>query len=411
MTALNNVLPLAVFFPQFQTQGARSDIDSGNSDGFAATFRQAAEASRGSPESIQGANPQSGQDAPVVSAQEPTASTPLTEPHEDEPTEDVPDELLALVASVMQPITADQPIEQEIDTNTITDTDSTYVVSGLESNKEIEAPADNAPATGQEFILPAEATVTEHMARMPQPSGQTEIPEEDATAKTESAKPTAAQADTGAPCPLENENNKAVNHDDAQPNHDEKREKSQTEPETRVFGQAQTVDISPERLHASEQLSQTAESTPQTATVETLYDKLVDSIFTASTTDSKFMELQLKPEFLGKVAVQLTLGDAGLEIRIKAEDVGVKGLIADQITQLTTSLNDKGVKVSAVEVVFANATDHSYDGSGSHQQDAHRAARTNSSRSTNIGFGIGFTEDEDSVSIVDTGISSVEYSV
>ena len=415
MTAINNVFLSAGLFPQLQAQGSRSGGgDEGNSDGFAAMFRRAAEGNRGSPEIIRGTVPRTDRTSLAkLTPQELPAAELLAELIEDEPAQEVPDELLALIAAVVPPVIQEQatdppPAPLTTDTTILaaSTTDATQVVSSLESNKEIDAPADNAAATDQEFTIPANVAAQEQTARMPQPSGQTEITEHD-TAET---KPFAETAESGVPCPLENENNKAISRDDTAPGNEKNRDERQNDQAARVFGQSQTVDISPERLHATEQLSRTAEAAPQTATVDSLYNTLVDSVFTASTSDAKFMEIQLKPEFLGKVAVQLTLGDAGLEIRIKAEDLGVKGLIADQITQLTSSLNDKGVKVSAVDVVFANVSDHSYNGGSSHQQDARKSKQT-ASGSINIGFGIGFTEDADGVSVVDTGIASVEYSV
>ena len=397
MTAITNLFLTSGALLQLQASGTKAD--SGDRDGFAAMFRRASDTSRASPESIHGATLRPTRGKPVAIFEKQS----FTEPTGNDAPEDIPDELAALVAAAIPPVIHEQVTDPAAGQNpdAISITDTTNVVSSLESNKEIEAPADNAAATGQEFTLPTGVAAQEQTARMPQTSGQTKLPEEDV--KTDSG----AADNASVLCPLENENNKAEKNSDAPA----KREGEQEKPrDTRVFGQSQTVDISPERFVATEQLSRTVEAAPQTATVDTLYNTLVESVFTASTSESKFMEIQLKPEFLGKVAVQLTLGDAGLEIKIKAEDAGVKGLIADQITQLTSSLNDKGVKISAVEVVFANVTDHSYDGSSSHHQDTPQPKNVHS-RNVNIGFGVGFTEEADSVSVVDAGLSSVEYRV
>ena len=419
MTAINNLFLAAVMLPQLQASGPQTN-SGGNTDVFAAMFKKAADSGKMPAETVQGAKPQSKQFAAVDLPKE----QPLLE-LEEEPTDEIPDELIALMAATIPPVIQEQtPITVEVTTPDvipaaeatvstvlepaiITDTaaDTVSVVSSLESNKEIDAPTDNtANVHVQEFTTPVEIVTPEQTARMPQTTGQLELPEEDVLPKTN----TAATIEPDVPCPLENENNSLEVTRDTPAKHENEQEKPK--PDTRVFGNSQPVDISPERVIAADQLSQAVETAPpQTATVETLYNTLIDSIYTASTSESKYMEIQLKPEFLGKVAIQLTLGDAGLEIKIKANDAGVKGLIADQLTQLTSSLNDKGVKVTNVDVVFANVADHSYDGSAPHQQQPHQSGR--SSQSTSLGFGIGFTEELDAVTIVDAGMASVEYKV
>ena len=418
MTAINNLFLTAGMLPQLQAPASKSGGDV-NADMFAAVFKRAADSGGIPPETVNCTKPQTFQN----SATDFPGEQPLTEPPDDEPPDEIPDELMALMATVIPPVIQEQaPVSIEVmSSDTAVSADLTAassnatalpanVVSVLESNKEIEAPAEK-PAENvniQDFTLPPETTAPEQTARMPQTSESIPLPEEDAKAKPTEAK-TAEQV---VPCPLENENNAIESKPDTSPASSDRESKQEKPPhDTRVFGNSQPIDISPERLIAAEQLSQTTEAAPpQTATVDTLYSTLVDSVYTASTSESKYMEIQLKPEFLGKVAIQLTLGDMGLEIKIKANDAGVKGLIADQITQLTSSLNDKGVKISSVDVVFANIADHSYGGSSPQQQQDTRRSHSPGS-SINVGFGIGFTEEMDAVSVVDAGISSVEYRV
>ena len=400
MTAINNLFLAAGMLPQLQASGSKAN-SSENADAFAAMFRRSSDSGGVPLEPIQGANPCTVQ----VAATDLPEEQPLLELEDD----DIPEELLALVAAVITPVIQEQviipgegTIPDAIPSADIIAEIDANVVSNLESNKEIEAPAENKDVNVnvQEFKTP------ELTARMPQTSEQPELPDEDVLPKTE----TAAKTETDVPCPLENENNKIESKSETAPA-SSKRENEQEKPpqDTRVFGNSQPVDISPERVISTEQLSQTVETAPQTATVDTLYNTLVESVYTASTSESKFMEIQLKPEFLGKVAIQLTLGDAGLEIKIKADDAGVKGLIANQITQLTSSLKDKGVEISNVEVVFANVADHSYDGSAPRQQNSQQPGR--SSRNISLDFGLGFTEELDAVTVVDAGMASVEYRV
>ena len=423
MTAINNFFPAVGISVPAPAQGARSESGNSNSDGFGAMFERAAGESRTSadPGRAWGSETKRSQKPPSA-GEGPYVETPEKPP----PDEDLADGAMALAAIVMPPViqapntvdvtdaaadsapadmtvmTADMTVEQGGSAIVADTPDIAQVVSNLESNKEIDAPAADHVTAGPESGSATATAQPEQTARMPQTPGN--IPEEDAV-KTEAE---TAPADTGAPCPLESENNTERNSG-APDRHGREREDPKPQ-DTRVFGESQTVDISPERLISSEQLSETVEAAPQTAAVETLYDTLVESIFTASTSESKFMEIQLKPEFLGKVAIQLTLGDSGLEIKIKADDAGVKSLIAGQITQLTASLSDKGVKVASVDVIFANVADRSFDGSNHQRQDA-RQAGAGFAGSARIDFGFGFTEDGDEVSVIDTGISSVEYRV
>lgn len=437
MIVLNNLFCSFGSLPTAQVS-AKPEVKSSEPDGFSAMYKRAAEASGiESPESVQGAQPKQNEQ---ITGEAPQSENKLPEepdvkipeevqdelPEAPEEETELPNELLALQAAVIPPIIQEQPTgevpEGESDdilipqitgeeSPPVIEEDNTQVVLGLESNKDIDASKTQTEVKSQEPEFTLETKdAPEQTARMPQQTEMEEIPEQDATVKQEQAP--VQTADDGAPCPLETENNTKQQQfegsEEQTGRQDDKPQEKQTE-DTRVFGQSQPVDISPERVIAADQLSQAAEAAPQTATVETLYDTLVESIFTQSTSESQFMEIQLKPEFLGKVAIQLSLGDSGLEIKIKAEDASVKGLISDQVTQLTSSLNDKGVKVTAIEVVYANVTDHSYDGSNHQRQDAQRAETAKSN--LKVGFGIGFTEDENEVSVIDAGISSVEYRV
>lgn len=65
------------------------------------------------------------------------------------------------------------------------------------------------------------------------------------------------------------------------------------------------------------------------------------------------LEIQLYPEHLGKVVVEVTSKDGILNAKIAAETENVKNAIEGQLTILKESLNNQGIKVESVEVTIA----------------------------------------------------------
>ncbi len=80
----------------------------------------------------------------------------------------------------------------------------------------------------------------------------------------------------------------------------------------------------------------------------------------------KSMEMQLYPEHLGKVGVQVAIKDGILTAQITAENETVKKAIEAQIVNLKESFNNQGLKVENVEVTIAS---HSFEENNMHNQD------------------------------------------
>ena len=66
------------------------------------------------------------------------------------------------------------------------------------------------------------------------------------------------------------------------------------------------------------------------------------------------MEMQLNPEHLGKLYVQLTSRDGAVTAQLAAQNEIAKEAIESQISVLKENLNQQGVKVEAVEVTIAS---------------------------------------------------------
>jgi len=172
-----------------------------------------------------------------------------------------------------------------------------------------------------------------------------------------------AFSEKGNLSPLENEN-------DAVPVKGQK-EKTYTETESAVRkaagGAPETVNntptplaegIKPEQFRANQQMRQATADSPVKA--ENLFKEMVSRIETMKSDSRSSMSIQLKPEFLGKVALEIAMDAAGLHVRINATDSGVRTMINGQINALIESLENKGIEVVEVEVAYTGVDNGSF---------------------------------------------------
>ncbi|MDR1117660.1 MAG: flagellar hook-length control protein FliK [Oscillospiraceae bacterium] len=229
-----------------------------------------------------------------------------------------------------------------------------------------------------------------------------------------------AAGDSGVPSPLENVN-------DPQPQIKTTEEKKAAKPEgeavfvpggddgkteepsqPRVVPTQQIIDISPEKLQASEQLRSVQPESA--ATTENLFDKMVEKMEMSGGSGGNQLEIQLKPDYLGKVSIQLSATDGGLHARIKADDMAVKDLIGSQINQLIESLAGKGVKVSGIDVVYTGVSSQSFEQPGKGRGGEAEKSRKNSRADGKGDYGAVVADiPAQTPEIRDTEISSVEY--
>ena len=219
----------------------------------------------------------------------------------------------------------------------------------------------------------------------------------------------------GAPSPLENEN------DPVRLTGRKGKETEYSETATAVrnnTGAEETVNdapmplaegIRPERFQADQQMRQVL-SEPVRA--ENLFDEMVSRIETMRTEGQQTMTIQLKPEFLGKVAIEIAMNAAGLHVKIDAADPGVRGAINGQITALIESLESKGIAVAGVEVAYTGVNNGDLtDPRGGRQTTAEqgRSKRSNAAIKAEgpeyyAAFMSGTLEH-----YLDIGVSTVEY--
>ena len=87
-------------------------------------------------------------------------------------------------------------------------------------------------------------------------------------------------------------------------------------------------------------------------TQASLTQQIVQAVQIETAQDSCTFNLQLKPEALGKVQIELILTKEGLSAQIKASDAAAKGLIVAELDTLQQALKDKGIQVVQMEVLY-----------------------------------------------------------
>jgi flagellar hook-length control protein FliK len=70
------------------------------------------------------------------------------------------------------------------------------------------------------------------------------------------------------------------------------------------------------------------------------------------------MNLQLKPEFLGNVHMQITTEQQQVTVRMTAESIVVKELIEQQIQHLRSELQQHGLEIDKFEVFVGNGSEN-----------------------------------------------------
>ena len=111
------------------------------------------------------------------------------------------------------------------------------------------------------------------------------------------------------------------------------------------------------QLHVT-QNTDTAEAkadVPQTTQTDFVKDnvmRIVDKLST-QVSDGKYdFDVELKPDFLGKVNIKLTMENGELRMHIKTDDIGVKGMFADQASAMQAVLKDKGISVTNIDITY-----------------------------------------------------------
>ena len=132
--------------------------------------------------------------------------------------------------------------------------------------------------------------------------------------------------------------------------------------------------IKPERFQAEQQMKQAPHASP--VEKKNLFNEMVSRIEMMQTSEKSGMTIQLKPEFLGKVALEIALDATGLHVKINAEDGSVRSMINGQMAALIESLENKGIAVAEVEVTYTGVNNGAFKDSRENQAQQDRPRRT-----------------------------------
>lgn len=95
-----------------------------------------------------------------------------------------------------------------------------------------------------------------------------------------------------------------------------------------------------------------AEQAPVSELRASIAAQVTDAVVAAASGGKESLSIQMKPEFLGNLSIQLIMGREGLVAKIRTENPEVQGVIAAQINELAGVLRAKGVQVASMEVVY-----------------------------------------------------------
>jgi len=245
----------------------------------------------------------------------------------------------------------------------------------------------------------------EMMARMPEIRTQESQDNADNSSKF---------SENGNLSPLENENDKTKVTGQKDKTYQDTAEaikntaEDKTQPAINEIAPPLSEGIKPEQFKAAQQMTQAALSTP--VKPENLFQEMISRVETMQNDTKSAMTIQLNPEFLGKVALEVSVDAAGLHVKINAEDSGVRSMINGQLTTLIESLENKGIAVVEVEVAYTGVNYGTFQDprEGSQQQNKQQHS---THRETNTKDQIAFyTVLPDLMDYYfDTGVSSVEY--
>jgi flagellar hook-length control protein FliK len=113
-----------------------------------------------------------------------------------------------------------------------------------------------------------------------------------------------------------------------------------------------------------------------------LIEQIAENVRVSVSEGTSSMEMQLNPENLGKVYLQITAKEGVVNATIAASNEAVRAALEAQLADLRQNLNQAGVKVDAIEVTVAS---HEFEqnleqNAGGERQQGERAEQQASQR-------------------------------
>jgi len=106
----------------------------------------------------------------------------------------------------------------------------------------------------------------------------------------------------------------------------------------------------------AEQLGEfdTMQTLPPQVTVADIMEQFAEHTRILISADTTKLEMQLNPEHLGKLYVEIVESDGVITAKLETQNMAVKEALEMQIADLKVNLNQAGVKVDSVEVTIAS---------------------------------------------------------
>jgi flagellar hook-length control protein FliK len=124
--------------------------------------------------------------------------------------------------------------------------------------------------------------------------------------------------------------------------------KTDTEPQIQVA--INQTDAVPEEMPVPEEVNTSYQSIDTMDLIEQIAENVRVNISEGTTS----MEMQLNPENLGKIYLQISAKEGVVNASITASNEAVRAALEAQIADLRENLNQAGVKVDAIEVTVAS---------------------------------------------------------
>lgn len=125
-------------------------------------------------------------------------------------------------------------------------------------------------------------------------------------------------------------------------------------------------------------------NTTETVDAEGIMRQIVNHVKVGVSSEVTTMELQLQPENLGKLDLQVALKDGELVAEFKTENEAVKNVIEGQLIHLKETLEQQGLKVSSVEVSVEQQSLQQNMEQNQGDQGAYQEARKQNIRKINL---------------------------
>ncbi len=103
---------------------------------------------------------------------------------------------------------------------------------------------------------------------------------------------------------------------------------------------------------------------------QNVIDQIVQSAKMVKGDGTSQLEIQLRPEHLGKVTLLLTATEDGVTARIKAQSEQVRGMLTSGLTDLVASLKDMGINMKHIDITHSEMSSDLSRGN-SQQQSMH----------------------------------------